>query len=98
MIILLFGQPYSGKTTIANSLQSYLYNISGKSFPIVDGDEIRSIFGNTSYDREGRIRNLTKISDIATFLAHQYEMVIVSAVYPYEEARNYLNSMNDGNV
>jgi adenylylsulfate kinase-like enzyme len=98
MIILLFGQPCSGKTTIAHALQNYLYQISGKSFPIVDGDEIRSIFGNISYDREGRMRNLTKVSDISTFLSHQYDIVITSAVYPYAEARNYINSMNEGNV
>lgn len=98
MIILLCGQPTSGKTTIAHALQARFYSLIGKSFPIVDGDDIRSIFGNTSFDKDGRLRNLTKISDIATFLNHQYEIVIISAVFPYDESRNYLTSMNEGAV
>ena len=63
------------------------------SYPIIDGDEIREIFKNKDYSREGRIRNLNRISDIATFLAHKYKVVIVSAVYPYNEAREYLESI-----
>ena len=92
MIIVLFGQPASGKTTLAESVQRELFIKDMASYPIVDGDEIREIFKNKDYSREGRIRNLNRISDIATFLAHKYKVVIVSAVYPYNEARDYLNT------
>jgi GTPase SAR1 family protein len=93
MIIVLFGQPASGKTTIAKSLQNELFIINRASYPIIDGDEIREIFKNKDYSREGRIRNLNRISDISIFLAHKYKLVIVSAVYPYNEARNYLQDL-----
>lgn len=93
MIIVLFGQPASGKTTLAKSLQRELFIMENASYPIIDGDEIREIFKNKDYSREGRIKNLNRISDISTFLAHQYNTVIVSAVYPYDEARKYLESI-----
>jgi len=90
MIIVLFGQPASGKTTLAKSLQNELFIKNTASYPIIDGDEIREIFKNKDYSREGRIRNLNRISDIAIFLAYKYKIVIVSAVFPYVEARKYL--------
>ena len=93
MIIVLFGQPASGKTTLAEKVQRELFIKENASYPIIDGDEIREIFKNKDYSREGRVKNLNRISDIATFLAHKYKVVIVSAVYPYNEARMYLESV-----
>jgi len=93
MIIVLFGQPASGKTTLAESVQKELFIKEHASYPIIDGDEIREIFKNKDYSREGRIKNLNRISDISIFLAHKYKTVLVSAVYPYNEARLYLESV-----
>jgi len=62
MIIVLFGQPASGKTTLAEKVQRELFIKENASYPIIDGDEIR-------------------------------EILIVSAVYPYNEARMYLESV-----
>ena len=98
MITLLFGQPHSGKTTIAHSLQTRLFIEYGQHIPIIDGDEIRDIFKNKDFSREGRLRNLQRISDIATFLSHKYPHVIISAVYPYKEARDYLKDLNSNYV
>jgi len=95
MIIVLFGQPHSGKTTLANELQKTLFLADKASYPVVDGDEIREIFKNKDYSREGRIKNLNRISDIATFLSHKYGLVLISAVYPIKEAREYLESIYD---
>jgi GTPase SAR1 family protein len=98
MITLLFGQPHSGKTTLAHSLQTKLFIEYGEHIPIIDGDEIRDIFKNKDFSREGRLRNLLRISDIATFLSHKYPHVIISAVYPYKEARDYLRELNSNYV
>ena len=98
MIVVFYGQPHSGKTTLAQAYQTRLFIETGKHIPIVDGDEIRQIFVNKDFSNEGRLKNLQKISDIATFLERQYGDVIVSAVYPLKEARKYLNDLNVSNV
>jgi len=91
MIIVLFGQPHSGKTTLAKEL--------GESFDPdtthhIDGDQLRYIFQNKDFSREGRLKNLQKASDIAAYLNWTGKDVLVSVVYPYKEARDYLNSLS----
>jgi adenylylsulfate kinase-like enzyme len=98
MIVVFYGQPHSGKTKLARVYQTRLFFETGKHIPIVDGDDIREIFVNKDFSNEGRLKNLQKISDIATFLERQYGDVIVSAVYPLKEARKYLNDLNVRNI
>lgn len=88
MIIVLFGQPHSGKTTIANAIKQE------RDVEIIDGDQLRDIFQNKDYSKEGRIKNLNRASDIAHYLNSTTDKdVILALVYPYKEARNYLNSL-----
>jgi adenylylsulfate kinase-like enzyme len=91
MIVILFGQPHSGKTTLAKEL--------GESFDpdtthYIDGDQLRYIFQNKDFSKEGRLKNLQKASDIAAYLNWTGKDVLVSVVYPYKEARDYLNSLS----
>lgn len=95
MIVVFYGQPSSGKTTLAKLLQERVFLQNQPTPVIVDGDEIRAIFKNTDYSKEGRLNNLKRISDIATFLESKYKLVIISAVYPIQEAREYLESISD---
>jgi adenylylsulfate kinase-like enzyme len=88
MIIVLFGQPHSGKSTIANEILAHT-----TSFVNIDGDKLRELFVNKDYSREGRIKNLNRASDIAHFLNSTGTNVILSLVYPYKEARDYLNNL-----
>ena len=94
MIVVLFGQPGCGKTPISILLSVYFKNLNYTT-NIVDGDEVRKIFKNFSYDREGRIKNLNRISDISRYLSEYNNIVFVSAVYPFKESRDYLNSICD---
>ena len=85
MIIVLFGQPHYGKSTLANELKGHN----------IDGDKLRELFKNKNFTREGRIQNLNRASDIAHYLNSGGTDVILSLVYPYKEAREYLNSISD---
>ena len=60
----------------------------------IDGDKLRELFSNKDYSREGRIKNLNRASDIAVFINSIEANVILSLVYPYKEAREYLNELN----
>lgn len=88
MIIVLFGQPHSGKSTIANEILK-----KTSTFINIDGDKLRELFVNKDYSKEGRIKNLNRASDIAHFLNSIRNNVILSLVYPYKETRDYLNSL-----
>ena len=85
MIIVLFGQPHSGKSTLANELKGHN----------IDGDRLRKLFRNRNFTREGRIQNLNRASDIAHYLNSGGTDVILSLVYPYREAREYLTNITD---
>ncbi len=87
MIVVLFGQPNSGKTTLASKLSREL------DFVNIDGDLLRTIFNDKDFSREGRLNNLKRASDTAAILEATGIHVVMSLVYPYKEAREYLNNL-----
>jgi adenylylsulfate kinase-like enzyme len=89
MILVIFGQPHSGKSTLAEELKKSI-----PSYENIDGDRLRELFINKDYSREGRIKNLNRASDIAHYFNSTGVDVVLSLVYPYSEARNYLNSLS----
>jgi adenylylsulfate kinase-like enzyme len=91
MIILFFGQPASGKTTLADRLfnmPSIFYGY--QDFIRIDGDKWREITKNKDYSRQGRINNLKGAFDMALYLENEGYVPILSFVTPYEEMRKYL--------
>jgi adenylylsulfate kinase-like enzyme len=88
MIILLFGQPASGKTTLADKFE---YNNQIR----IDGDRWREITQNKDYSKEGRLRNLKGAFDMALYLEKEGFLPILSFVTPYEELRQYLSEKSE---
>ena len=87
MIIWFTGQPGSGKTTLSNELIKLINNSTCIS---IDGDEIRDIFNNKDYSRDGRIKNIEMVQNFAIFLEIKGFTPIVSLVSPYREIRENL--------
>jgi adenylylsulfate kinase-like enzyme len=99
VIILIFGQPASGKTTLARTINGYITEkiklgisndfVCGMNI-IIDGDEWRKITQNKDYSKEGRMNNLKGAFDTALFLENAGFMVTISMVAPYQSMRDYL--------
>ena len=102
MIYVLYGQPGSGKTTLAGCLRDHLIKkivrsavFSPKLPVIIDGDEFREIFNNKDYSREGRENNIRSANTIATYISKaESKDVILAMVNPYEKIRKELKSNN----
>jgi len=90
MIILFFGQPASGKTTLADALYDEIWGESASAAIRIDGDKWREVTRNTDYSKEGRVRNLKNAFDMALYLEKSDYVPILSFVTPYEELRSYL--------
>jgi adenylylsulfate kinase len=87
MIVLFFGQPASGKTTLA---QAFIKERVSCKYVHIDGDKWRDITKNKDYSKEGRLRNLKGAFDMAIYLEKEGFTPILSFVTPYQELRNYL--------
>lgn len=90
MIIVLFGQPNSGKSTLAMGIEKRFHNTHN-----IDGDEFRMVFQNKDYSREGRLKNLTKAVDVGYYLyaTGMCDNLVFSMNFPYFETREYLREM-----
>lgn len=85
MIYLFTGQPGSGKTSLGKLLSETINNVIH-----IDGDDLRSIFDNTDYSEDGRIKNIEKAHDIAYFLDKKGYNVIITMVSPFKQLRDNL--------
>ena len=95
MIYLFTGQPGSGKTTLGKKLQIWLQTDKKnwrKSVFHIDGDQLKELFPNTDYSKEGRYENINKAFDIAKFLDASGNDVVISLVSPYKELREKFKS------
>jgi adenylylsulfate kinase-like enzyme len=81
------GQPGAGKTVLSVMLKTVLEMENKNKVFHIDGDELRKLFNNQKYGREGREENIKRAQDIAKFILAQGNSVIVSLVAPYKELR-----------
>lgn len=94
MIILFFGQPASGKTTLADLFATPTTDLYA-DFIRVDGDKWRDLTKNKDYSKQGRINNLKSAFAMAKFLDGEGFTPVLSFVTPYEELREYLCENNN---
>ncbi|MCY3773394.1 MAG: adenylyl-sulfate kinase [Gemmatimonadetes bacterium] len=85
-VLWLTGLSGSGKSTIADRVYETLKD-RGIKVERLDGDEIRSVFPDTGFDRSGRMAHIARVGYLASVLERNGISTIVSLISPYREAR-----------
>jgi len=86
-IIWFTGYSGSGKSTIANILDTYLHK-GGYHTYILDGDNIRSgLNKNLGFSDDDRKENIRRISEVAKLFADSGTIVLTAFISPFIEDR-----------
>jgi len=100
ILIHLFGLSGAGKTTLAYNVKAAFLQKKCK-IEVLDGDEFRrTICKDLSLSKPDRIENIRRLGYVANILIRNNIVTIISAISPYELARQELKqlSINSFNV
>lgn len=82
------GLSGSGKTTLCRAVQTELFALK-LSVEVIDGDVIRKhLCKDLGFSREDRNENIRRIAFVASLLARNGTIVLVSAISPYRKGRD----------
>ncbi|WP_316805485.1 adenylyl-sulfate kinase [Pedobacter nototheniae] len=90
-VILQFtGLSGAGKSTLAMQVLLELSNL-GYRVKIIDGDVYRqTLCKDLGFSKADRIENICRLGNLANELSPQFDVIIIAAINPYEEARTQL--------
>ncbi|MDF3820166.1 adenylyl-sulfate kinase [Leptospira sp. 96542] len=92
-LIWLTGLSGSGKSTIANGLESYL-NQNGNHTILLDGDNVR--FGlnkDLGFSAEDRSENIRRIGEVGKLFVESGLIAIASLISPFERDRTMVRDL-----
>ncbi len=91
-VLWFTGLSGSGKTTTARCVEAILRE-RGVRTELLDGDELReTICRGLGFAREDRLENIRRIAYVAKLLSRNGVTVLVSAITPYREMRDYVRA------
>jgi len=86
-VLWFTGLSGSGKSTVANALESILFGRGIKTY-ILDGDNVRSgLNSDLGFTDEDRIENIRRISHLAQLFSDSGTLSIASFISPFIEER-----------
>jgi adenylylsulfate kinase len=87
------GLSGSGKSTIANEVEKYLFAHQTKTY-ILDGDNVRKgLNSNLDFTDESRKENLRRVSEVAKLMVDAGLIVITAFISPFEEERTFAKNI-----
>jgi bifunctional enzyme CysN/CysC len=88
----LTGLSASGKSTIANLLEKYMF-AAGRHTYTLDGDNIRhGLNRDLGFSEADRVENIRRVTEVARLLVDAGLVVIVSFISPYRAEREFARS------
>ena len=96
-VIWFTGLSGSGKSTIANALNSHLFQAGYQSL-VLDGDNTRlGINSDLAFSNKDRSENIRRVSEIAKLFIQNGQIAITAFISPFEKDRSQAKN-NIGNV
>ncbi|SSC66827.1 sulfate adenylyltransferase subunit CysN [Ciceribacter selenitireducens] len=92
-VIWLTGLSGSGKSTVANRLESLLHSLGYHTY-LLDGDNIRhGLNRDLGFTDEDRVENIRRVAEVARLMADAGLIVIVSFISPFRSERQLAREM-----
>jgi len=87
------GLSGSGKSTVANTVEQYLYNMGFNTYSL-DGDNIRKgLNKDLNFSEEGRVENIRRIGEVARLMCDAGLVVLAAFVSPFKKDRQLLREL-----
>jgi len=94
LTILMTGLSGAGKSTISSFLREKMSETTNKQITILDGDEIREhLSKGLGFSKADRDTNIRRVAYVASLIAKNGGISIVSCIAPYSETREYFRTM-----
>ncbi|MGG1553534.1 adenylyl-sulfate kinase [Paenibacillus ferrarius] len=92
-VIWLTGLSASGKSSIANQLDKYMYSREIRSY-VLDGDNVRhGLNKDLGFSPQDRKENIRRIGEVARLFVDAGLITIAAFISPYREDRQMVRSM-----
>jgi adenylylsulfate kinase len=92
-IVWFTGLSGSGKSTIANALESKL-NVMGKHTYLLDGDNVRyGLNKDLGFSDDDRIENIRRIGEVGKLFVDAGLIVITAFISPFQKDRDTVRSL-----
>lgn len=95
VVIWLTGLPSSGKSTIANELETQI-RARGHRVEVLDGDVVReNLSKGLGFSKQDRDINIRRIGFVASLLARNGVKAITAAISPYRSVRDEVRAYSN---
>ncbi|WP_198018133.1 adenylyl-sulfate kinase [Hippea jasoniae] len=92
-VLWFTGLSGSGKTTIANKVESLLFNNKNLTY-LLDGDNIRhGLNRDLGFDEHSRKENIRRVTEVAKLFVDSGLIVLVALISPYRKDREFAKSI-----
>ena len=96
-VLWLTGLSASGKSTLANVVESKMYNLNYKTY-LLDGDNVRHGLNNDlGFDEQSRVENIRRIGEVSKLFLDAGIIVITAFISPFKSDRKLVRTLfNEG--
>jgi len=92
-VIWLTGLSGSGKSTVANALDTYLFQQGFHTY-LLDGDNVRhGLNSDLGFDHQSRVENIRRIGEVSKLMVDAGLIVITAFISPFRSDRSMVRAL-----